>query len=297
MAPQFQRVGPIQFRIGTITNNSVITLSTTSGTNADLHLSTGDVTLTGTGALTMSSTGPASARIFADNGNWRLTNDVNHTINGFGNIGVGNTHLTNNGLIDANALGQDADRPGQRCSKHRHPAGKWRRNPADHGWNHEFPGLTNGTIQALNSLPTPSAVLLSNATIAGGVLATTGNGVITNAGPAAFDGITNTGALSLNESGPSSFQMGTITNKSVITLSTSSGNDANLHLSTGDVTLTGTGTLTMSSTGPASAQIFADNGNWLLTNDVNHTINGFGNIGIGHTHLTNNGLIDAQCVG
>ena len=62
------------------------------------------MTLAGSGTLTMSSTGAGSARIFADNANWRLIN--NSTMNGFGNIGAGQTHLTNNGLIDANVSGK-----------------------------------------------------------------------------------------------------------------------------------------------------------------------------------------------
>ena len=151
------------------------------------------------------------------------------------------------------------------------------------------PGTNNGTIQALDG----STVQIAGSTITGGTLTTAGSGVISNAGVAAFDGITNTGKLSLNNSGVIQFRDGTITNNNQILL-TAGETNAEIHLNHGNVTLAGGGTLTMSSTDAGTAYILADNGAWRLTNDTGHTIQGFGNIGAGQTLLTNNGLINAN---
>ena len=86
---------------GTITNNGTIA-QTSTGSFTDLHIS-GTVTLTGTGVLALSDS--PNNRIYAT-GSDSLTNDVNHTIQGSGQIGINNAGfgftLTNNGTILAN---------------------------------------------------------------------------------------------------------------------------------------------------------------------------------------------------
>ena len=87
--------------MGTIINNGTIAQNST-GSFTDLHIS-GTVTLTGTGVLAMSDS--PNNRIFAT-GSDSLTNDVNHTIQGSGQLGINNAGfgftLTNNGTILAN---------------------------------------------------------------------------------------------------------------------------------------------------------------------------------------------------
>src|SRR4029077_14590771 len=87
--------------IGTITNNGTLAQNST-GSLTDLHIS-GNVTLTGNGSLTLSNN--FNNRIFAS-GSDSLVNDVNHTIQGAGQLGINNGGfaftLTNKGTINAN---------------------------------------------------------------------------------------------------------------------------------------------------------------------------------------------------
>ncbi len=90
--------------VGTITNNGNINLASGGGVT-DLVLSTGNVTLNGTGTLTMSNN--PNNFIFGAAGTDTLTVGSGQTISGAGNIGgdpnigAGQMALVNNGIIDA----------------------------------------------------------------------------------------------------------------------------------------------------------------------------------------------------
>ena len=77
-------------------------MQNSTGSFTDLHIS-GNVTLDGTGVLALSNN--FNNRIYAS-GSDSLTNGVNHTIQGAGQIGINNSGfgftLTNNGTILAN---------------------------------------------------------------------------------------------------------------------------------------------------------------------------------------------------
>jgi hypothetical protein len=83
---------------GTITNNGTIALNS-AGDNTNVVLS-GNVVLGGTGQLVMSDY--AQNRIYGATGTEQLTNGANHTIEGSGQLGVGQLSFVNNGLVLAN---------------------------------------------------------------------------------------------------------------------------------------------------------------------------------------------------
>ncbi len=83
---------------GTITNNGTITLNSV-GNGTSLLLS-GNVTLNGTGTLALSNN--VSNQVYGSTGSEQLTNGAGHTIEGSGQIGVGQMSLINNGTILAN---------------------------------------------------------------------------------------------------------------------------------------------------------------------------------------------------
>ena len=84
--------------IGTLTNNGTVTFANT-GNGVDLRLS-GSVSLAGTGVMSLANF--ANNRIFANAAGDRLTIGSGQTIEGAGNLGVGQTTLTNNGTVIAN---------------------------------------------------------------------------------------------------------------------------------------------------------------------------------------------------
>ena len=81
-----------------MTNNGTITFANT-GNGVDLRLS-GGVSFAGTGSLVLNDF--ANNRIFANAAGDRLTIGSGQTIEGAGNLGVGQTTLTNNGTVIAN---------------------------------------------------------------------------------------------------------------------------------------------------------------------------------------------------
>ena len=84
--------------VGTLTNNGTVTFAN-AGTGTDLRLS-GNVTLPGNGVITLNDFG--NNRIFANASGNRLTIGSGLTIQGSGNLGVGQTTFTNNGTVIAN---------------------------------------------------------------------------------------------------------------------------------------------------------------------------------------------------
>ena len=265
--------------IGTITNSASMALNS-AGNITDLAMS-GDVTLTGGGTLTLSNNG--NNRILGIVGTERLTN-VNNTIQGSGQIGTTFMALTNQagGVIEANqsvALTIDPSAGGAINQ------GTLRaRNNATLILNPGTFTNTGGTIEA----QTGSTVQLSGATIVGGLLTTSGSGVIRNTSTATLDGVTIGSTVSANNATTTTL-IGTITNGGLISLN-SGGSLTDVRLS-GDVTLTGGGTLDMSNN--TNNRILGTVGANRLIN-VNNTIQGSGQIGVNLMGFTNQGTVLAN---
>ena len=84
--------------VGTLTNNGTLSFAN-AGSGVDLRLS-GSVTLAGTGIISLNNF--SNNRIFANSSGDRLTIGSGQTIQGSGNLGLGQTTFTNNGTIIAN---------------------------------------------------------------------------------------------------------------------------------------------------------------------------------------------------
>ncbi|HEV3261080.1 MAG TPA: PEP-CTERM sorting domain-containing protein, partial [Gemmataceae bacterium] len=277
---------------GIITNNGTFALNST-GSFTDLHIS-GTVELAGSGTLAMSNS--PNNRVFATGAD-TLTNDVNHTIQGSGELGINNAGfaftLTNNGTINANQAAALLVAPTNAVS--------------NNGTLEATAGgtllLTGGTFSnsgtgLILATGAGSVVDFNGATITGGTLTTQSGGTIQNSGTATLDGSTNSPTISSGSTvtllnATSTTLMGTIINNGTIAQN-STGSFTDLHLS-GAVTLTGTGVLALSDS--PNNRIYATGAD-SLTNDVNHTIQGSGQLGINNAGfgftLTNNGTILAN---
>jgi len=277
--------------VGTITNNGTIAQNST-GSFTDLHIS-GTVELAGSGTLAMSNS--PNNRIFGS-GTDTLINDASHTIQGSGQIGINNPGfaftLNNAGIIDANqssSLTVAATNTVTNTGTLEATAG---------GALLLTGGTFNNTGGLIQAAGANSVVDFNGATITGGTLTTQSGGTIQNSGVATLDGTTNSPTISNGSTvtllnATSTTLLGTITNNGTIALN-STGSFTDLHIS-GNVTLTGTGTLALSDS--PNNRIFAS-GSDSLTNDVNHTIQGSGQLGINNSGfgftLTNNGTILAN---
>jgi len=283
--------------LGTITINPTATIAQNStGSFTDLHVS-GTVELAGGGTIAMSNS--PNNRIFAT-GTDTLINDAGNTIQGSGQVGINNAgfafFLNNKGTIDANQSAALQVAPTDAAG-----------------------GVTNsGTLEATGGGTllltggtfnnTGSGLILANgagsvvdfggSTITGGTLTTQSGGTIQNSSTATLDGTTNSPTISSGSTvtllnATSTTLMGTIINNGTIAQN-STGSFTDLHIS-GAVTLTGTGVLALSDS--PNNRVFAS-GSDSLTNDVNHTIQGSGQLGINNAGfgftLTNNGTILAN---
>jgi hypothetical protein len=191
-----------------------------------------------------------------------LTNDVNHTIAGSGQLGNGTMGITNRGTILGDQAHALVVNPGSNGLTN---LGVMR--SSGNGTLTLSTGVfdnTNGLIEALDG----SRVTLSGgATVSGGMFATTG-----------------TGALQV-VAGDSAILAGTITNDGTVQVHGYYATSLNIS---GATTMTGNGIVRMSDY--ASRMGGADAGA-ALTNDVNHTIAGSGQLGNGTMGITNKGTI------
>lgn len=267
--------------IGTITNNGTIALNS-GGNNTDLRLN-GAVTFAGTGTISMGNSG--ANRIYGQNGTDTLT--IQQFIQGAGQLGVGLTTLVNQSTVNSNFTGSTLTIS---------PNGSGLTNnggilQATNGGILLLTGSydnTGGKIRAINAT-TASTVNLSSATITGGTLTTTGNGVIRNLNTTSLSGVTFAAGtnFAVNDN-TSTFLQGTIINNGTFSVN-SAGNNTNIQIS-GPVTLTGTGTVNLSNVG--TNRIYAPNGSDTLT--IQQNIQGAGQIGVGLTNLINQSVINAN---
>ena len=268
---------------GTITNNGVISVNSV-GNYTDIDI-TGTTTLMGGGVVNVTS----ASRIL---GGGTLIN-VDNTIQGDtanSNLGFDQLTLVNQaaGVIDANsasgaALTIDPDAGGLtnagtlRASN----GGVLTLSGYDVG---SFANTSTGVIEALDG---SQVQLVNGVTITGGVLSTTGTGIIHDSNGATLTNVTLQGALALDNSNALTLN-GTITNNGVISVN-SVGNYTDIDI-TGNTTLAGTGVIDVTS----ATRIL---GGGTLNIGAGQTIQGDtagSNLGFDQLTINNAGVINAN---
>ena len=269
--------------VGTLTNNGTLSFAN-AGNGVDLRLS-GSVSLAGNGLIALNNQG--NNRIFANSAGDRLTIGSGQTIQGSGNLGIGQTTFTNNGTIIANQSTALVLQPGGGTADFINSAGGILR--AD-GGTLQLSGSSggvftnNGTIEALNG---SLVQLINNASLVGGTLATTGSAI--HSLGAGLTNVTNNGDFVL-DNGTTTTLVNTFTNNGTFTFG-NAGNGVDLRLA-GPVTINGSGSMTLNNQG--NNRLFTNNSGDRLTIGANQTIQGSGNLGIGQTTFTNHGIIRAN---
>jgi hypothetical protein len=250
----------------------------------------GTVTLSGGGTVTMSQAGGNSiSGVF---GNERLIN-LDNTINGVGQIGLGMMSLTNDGTIDANMTGPNiTDGLGITISPNAGGVINGGILQASNGATLTLNGgIYTNTTGIIQSLGVNSEVeLKSGATINGGSFGSSPQALIRVVDEAVLNTVTNNANLAQNE-GSILDLIGTITNNGTIVMPANNF-VTQIKLLNGNVTLGGTGSLVLQNSG--LNQILAANGLDRLTIGASQTVRGTGNIGVGMLALTNNGTIIAD---
>jgi len=205
-------------------------------------------------------------------------------VQGAGQIGLGQTTITNNGTITAN---QSA---GMTISPNSGGFTNGKLVEATSGSTLTLLGAvtnTGGTIKALGS---GSTVKLSGATVNGGTLGSSGGGLVEVTSSSTLNGIANAGTIQTDNGVVTSLQ-GTITNSGLLTLNASSSISDFSLIGGGTVTLAGTGTLTLSNS--INNRIYGGNTTALVIGP-SQLVQGAGQIGLSQTTITNNGTILAN---
>jgi hypothetical protein len=266
---------------GTITNNGTITvagLGSTSGItlgSPTIFAGSGTIILNGANERITDSISAATL----------LTNGVNHTIRGNGNVGFNAIAILNNGQIKADVDGQtmivdpaSVDGLTNNGILRAEGGGILRLASGDYD-------NTGGTIVSAGG-----QVQLSGASITGGLI--TGADVSLPNGASGFTDLTTNATIEM-AAGATLDVEGTITNNGTITVRGSTGNSI-IQLQDA-TTFAGSGTIVLDG---ANARILdTAAGATLLTNGANHTIRGYGNVGANVIGIVNNGLIMADVAG
>ncbi len=273
---------------GTINDIGTITVGSTADTT-NLIVDSPTAELKGGGQVLLSNN--VNNRIYANNSGFTLWN-LNDTIAGAGQIGLGQTKIINAGTIDANQTASLTINPSYVMTntgllEATAVGGLVLQGQIDN---------QGGTILAAGS----GDAVTFGANIQGGTLNTTGGGQIVGISNGQLDGldfgqVVNFGTVAVANNN-SVYLQGTIDNVgSLVIASGSSDNTTNLIANSQIVTLTGGGTVSM--TDELNNRFYAASGGFRLVN-VNNTIEGAGQLGVGQIVLINQaaGVIDANGV-
>ena len=263
---------------GTLTNGGTVQLQS-AGNFTDFIVGNGNLNVVG-GTIELGNNG--NNRIYGATSTNTLVNQSG-LIRGVGQFGFNLLRIDNRAVIDANVAG-----------------GTLVIDPSGSGAaNSGLMTSSNGGILQLSSgtfdnaggtifAGTGSRVELNNAVVQGGVLA---GGTIRNVAASSLNGLTvvsgatveipNATALTLN---------GVIGNNGMVQIQ-SAGNFTDLIVATGGATLNGHGVVELGNN--ANNRLYGAAGTAVL-NNVNNTIRGSGQLGIGQLTLTNSGTIEAN---
>jgi large repetitive protein len=268
--------------LGSISNAGTIVLAST-GDGTNLQVGSPLVTLSGKGKIVLAGTG--ASQIFSGGAGFALGN-VDNTISGAGQINVA---LTNSGTISADQLSALSVNSSSLTNTGTMQA----TNKGGLVIQNSTVMNAGGRIQATTA---GSHVDLATSTVMGGSLHTAAGGVIDTSGGGTLDGLSagavTSDATILVKDNENLTLLGTISNAGTISQAAVSG-VSDIRLGSPIVTLTGGGKLLMSNN--ANNRIYGNAPNFRLVN-VNNTISGAGQLGVGQMRLTNQaaGVINAN---
>ncbi len=226
---------------GTINNTGTIALgSNPDNTNLIVDGATTTAELTGGGKVVLSNS--SNNRIYGANGNYTLWN-LNNTISGAGQLGLGQLKIINAGTINANQATSLTVYPSYGLTN----TGLLEATGTGGLTLQNYVDNAGGTILATG---TGDVVTLNGADIQGGTLATTVGGQITAVSGAELDGysygqIVSSGTVAVADNN-SLYLQGTIDNTGTLLIASGTANDTtNLIVNSQIVTLTGAGTVAM----------------------------------------------------
>jgi hypothetical protein len=263
-------------------NNGTVTFNDSSYIN----INTSSLTISGAGTVRMAT---ANSTIASSPGiGATLINQ--ETIQGQGQIGKGETAITNQGTINANVTGGtlivQPDNAGLRNSGVLEASNGGTLNIIS-GFSTTPFNNAGGTIKALNG----SSVMNAAGVITGGTLTTSGTGVIesSNGANPTLHNLTNAGAYVIPLNNLATLE-GTINDTGTIAVGSSAGNG--IMYIEGNVTLSGSGTVTLVDAGIAQSSIHSLAAGAQFTNQ--NTVQGAGVIGDAGLTVLNQGAIMAN---
>ena len=217
-------------------------------------------------------------------GGGSVTQDVLHSIVGVGEI---NASLINNGLVNANVSGQSLTLQTNDMSN-----------------NSVFEATGNGTL-AIGAITVDQSAggsinaaggtvnLNGGATISGGTLNSTSGSVFQSLGGTnTLDNVTSNAQINIPVNNTLDITGNLTDNGSILVDSGNNGGTTIISFMDNSSELTGTGTITLNGGGGAAELNTGTGGS--VTQDVNHSIVGVGQI---NAALTNNGLVNADVSG
>jgi len=265
---------------GTLTNTGTVNLNA-AGSNADINIGGGSVTLAGSGTINFNA---ANSRITGGSG---TLNNLT-TIRGGGQVGVNAIYTINNSIIRADnasvALTVDPVAGGATAGFVNNGtllAAGGTLTLTGNGTG--FFENTTGRIHA----STTDVRLITNVDIRNGTLMTSGSSLVRvpSGDTANLTNVTNIGNLTVDNNANLNLG-GTLTNTGTVNLN-AAASTANINIGGSSVTLAGTGTINMNS---VNSQIVGSSGT--LNNTT--TIAGAGNIGVNALYVVNTGTIRAD---
>ncbi len=278
---------------GSLVNNGTVNVSSPGGGHYTFLRFAGPGTLAGTGTVNLSG---SQTILTANTYNDRITVGAGQTIAGQGNIGNGQSSLTNNGLITANLNGAALVlNPTNNGTGDFTNAGAGAAR-AENGGILELAGGGTFNAGAFTALAGSTVQVDNNVTVNNATLASSGTGqVAIGRVNATLGNVTVAAASTVNVSNGSDVTLtGTLTNNGTINVSSpGDGHYAYLRAG-GPTTLAGQGTVNLSGSQTIMA---ANNAGDRLTVGNLQEILGAGNLGNGSTTFTNNGIIFANING
>ena len=294
---------------GTYTNEGNITLNST-GTNTQLAVSGGTVSIGGTGAITLSDR--TSNRIIGVGFPAVLELGSGQSLSGAGQIGANSMGLTNRGAIEADgtaSLTIDPNISGVLNTGTIKATGSGGL-VLNGGIFTNFEGALDGTIEAAGATVTLSGatvnggtvkvtgagtVKLSSATISGSTLSNSATGLLETTGGVSTIGATVTnpvgGEIRIGNATDLILEAsGTYTNHGTLSIN-STGSTTQLKVSGGTVTIGGTGAITLSDR--TANRIIGVASTDVLELGSGQSLSGAGQIGANFMGLINRGLINA----